>query len=109
MKTFGTIGFGHVYPATLAANYVITLEACVGLMGVALAWMVVHPLDEHSVFFGLNSQDLLRREAEIIVILRATDDTSHQTLLAPTSYHSAKCAGAKNLAPCMCAAAEDWR
>lgn len=176
VQTFGTIGFGHVYPATLAANYVVTLEAFVGLMAVALvtgmlfarfslprprilfshdavvapyrggralmfrvmngyfselsdvsvevvatmkdpdhdptslglakrqfgvlglerdrvtlfplAWTVVHPLDEHSPFVGLSSEDLLRREAEIIVILRATDDTTRQPLQARTSYHA---------------------
>lgn len=36
VQTFGTIGFGHVYPATLAANVAVTLEAFVGLLAVAL-------------------------------------------------------------------------
>ena len=37
VQTFGTIGFGHVYPRTTAANLVVTAEAFVGLLGVALA------------------------------------------------------------------------
>ena len=37
VQTFGTIGFGHVYPRTTAANMVVTAEAFVGLLGVALA------------------------------------------------------------------------
>lgn len=36
VQTFGTIGFGHVYPVTLAADALVTLEAFVGLMAVAL-------------------------------------------------------------------------
>ena len=37
VQTFGTIGFGHIYPRSVAANGVVTVEAFVGLMGVALA------------------------------------------------------------------------
>ena len=37
VQTFGTIGYGHVYPLTGAANAVVTLEAFVSLLGVALA------------------------------------------------------------------------
>ena len=37
VQTFGTIGFGHIYPRTTAANLVVTVEAFVGLLGVALA------------------------------------------------------------------------
>ncbi|GAA4019759.1 ion channel [Deinococcus rubellus] len=37
VQTFGTIGYGHVYPLTTAANTVVTLEAFVSLLGVALA------------------------------------------------------------------------
>lgn len=37
VQTFGTIGFGHVYPRTFGANLLVTLEAFVGLLGVALA------------------------------------------------------------------------
>ncbi len=37
VQTFGTIGYGHVYPLSVAANLVVTLEAFVSLLGVALA------------------------------------------------------------------------
>jgi len=37
VQTFGTIGFGHVYPKSTAANLMVTFEAFVGLLGVALA------------------------------------------------------------------------
>jgi inward rectifier potassium channel len=37
VQTFGTIGFGHIYPRSTAADWVVTAEAFVGLLGVALA------------------------------------------------------------------------
>ncbi|AZI42601.1 transporter [Deinococcus psychrotolerans] len=37
VQTFGTIGYGHVYPLSVAANTVVTVEAFVSLLGVALA------------------------------------------------------------------------
>lgn len=178
VQTFGTIGFGHVYPATLAANIAVTFEAFVGLMAVALVtgmlfarfskpthrllfshnaviapyqggralmfrvmngrlsevsdaavevvlvmrrlnqptgsatitvhprefhalklernnvtlfplgWTVVHPIDDHSPVYGLGPTDFAAREVEILVILRATDEISQQTLQARTSYNA---------------------
>ncbi len=37
VQTFGTIGFGHIYPKSTAADWVVTAEAFVGLLGVALS------------------------------------------------------------------------
>jgi inward rectifier potassium channel len=37
VETFATIGYGHVSPAGLAANFVLTAESLVGLFGFALA------------------------------------------------------------------------
>jgi inward rectifier potassium channel len=37
VQTFGTIGFGEIYPATVPANWVVSLESLVSLLGVALA------------------------------------------------------------------------
>jgi inward rectifier potassium channel len=36
VETFATIGYGHVYPVGAAANWLVTLEAFVGLLFVAL-------------------------------------------------------------------------
>lgn len=175
VQTFGTIGFGHVYPVTRAANVVVTLEAFVGLMAVALVtgmlfarfsrpsqrilfsqhaviapyrgghalmfrvmngqrgelsdvsvevvatirsggeaaqpgrsrrrfqalalerrrvtlfpltWTVVHPIDADSPLRGLDQRALLRQDAEVIAIVRATDETTRQSVQARTSYHA---------------------
>lgn len=37
VQTFGTIGFGHVSPADVAANTVVTVESLVGLLSTAIA------------------------------------------------------------------------
>jgi len=37
VETFATIGYGNVYPVGLVANSIMTVEALVGLLGVALA------------------------------------------------------------------------
>ncbi len=36
VQTFGTIGFGEIFPATVPANWVVTLESLVSLLAVAL-------------------------------------------------------------------------
>jgi inward rectifier potassium channel len=37
VETFATIGYGHISPAGLAANIVVTVESLVGLLGFAMA------------------------------------------------------------------------
>ena len=37
VHTLGTIGYGNISPATLAANVLVTLESLVGILGIALA------------------------------------------------------------------------
>ncbi|WP_309572150.1 ion channel [Deinococcus sp.] len=175
VQTFGTIGFGHVYPVSIAADVLVTLEAFVGLMAVALvtgmlfarfsrpthrilfsdhavvapyrggrglmmrlvngrrgeltditaeivlslrspgdkgaglqrtfhpltlersrvtffplAWTVVHAIDDHSPLHGLDDAGLRALEAEVLVVLRAVDETSQQTVQARVSYHASE-------------------
>ncbi|THF87784.1 transporter [Deinococcus sp. KSM4-11] len=175
VQTFGTIGFGHVYPVSVAADVLVTLEAFVGLMAVALvtgmlfarfsrpthrilfsdhavvapyrggrglmlrlvngrrgdltditaevvlslrapgplsagpqrqfhpltlersrvtffplAWTVVHPIDDRSPLRDLSEAELARREAEVLVVLRAVDEISQQPVQARISYHASE-------------------
>lgn len=177
VQTFGTIGFGHVYPVTLAANVAVTLEAFVGLMAVALvtgmlfarfsrpthrvlfsqqaviapyrggralmfrlvngrrsdltdvsvevvlslkarvegaadgapqrrfhslslerdrvtffplAWTIVHPIDGRSPLASLSAAALQALEAEVLVVLRAVDETSQQSIQARVGYHASE-------------------
>jgi inward rectifier potassium channel len=49
-------------------------------------WTVVHPIDDKSPFFGLTGEDLAKADAEIMISLKAFDDTFAQTISARHSY-----------------------
>jgi inward rectifier potassium channel len=49
-------------------------------------WTVVHPIDDKSPFFGLSNADLLAAKAEVLVFVKAFDDTFSNTVMARTSY-----------------------
>jgi inward rectifier potassium channel len=51
-----------------------------------LAWTVVHPIDETSPLFGMTESDLHRSDAEILILLSATDETIAQVVHSRTSY-----------------------
>ncbi len=51
-----------------------------------LTWTVVHPIDKDSPLFGMTLDDLRRSEAEILVLLTATDETFAAAVHARSSY-----------------------
>lgn len=53
-----------------------------------LSWTVVHPIDEDSPFYGLTAEDLEKGDAEIMILLSASDETFAQTVHARSSYKS---------------------
>lgn len=169
VQSFATIGYGHIVPVGLAANLLVTLEALINIVGVALAtglvfarfsrpgakiiysnraviapyrngtalefrianqrssqiieieakvilskleniggtvsrkfyelrlersrvtffalsWTIVHPIDRTSPLFGLSEPDLLDADAEILILLTGTDETSSQIVHSRSSY-----------------------
>ncbi|HVT01866.1 MAG TPA: ion channel [Thermoanaerobaculia bacterium] len=169
VQSFATIGYGHVVPVGLAANLLVTLEALINIVGVALAtglvfarfsrplakiiysdraviapyrngtalefrianqrssqiieleakvilskieniagvtarkfyelrlersrvtffalsWTIVHPVDRTSPLFGASEADLLEADAEILILLTGTDETSSQVVHSRSSY-----------------------
>ena len=56
------------------------------VMFLALTWTVVHPIDEESPFWGKTAADLERLQAEVLILIKAYDDTFSQTVLARQSY-----------------------
>lgn len=58
-----------------------------------LAWTVVHPIDERSPLYGLSSADYVRTDAEILILLTATDETFSQVVHTRSSYkpHEIRC------------------
>jgi inward rectifier potassium channel len=51
-----------------------------------LTWTVVHPIDADSPFSGKTAEDLERLQAEVLILIKAHDDTFSQTVHARQSY-----------------------
>jgi inward rectifier potassium channel len=52
----------------------------------ALSWTIVHPIDEASPLFGKTKEDLDRKQAEFIILIKAFDETFSQVVHARYSY-----------------------
>jgi len=51
-----------------------------------LTWQVIHPIDEASPLFGETAHSLFEKQAEILVVMKGTDETFVSTIHARTSY-----------------------
>ena len=56
------------------------------VMFMPLTWTVVHPIDRESPFWGKTEDDLRNQQAEVLILMKAYDDTFSQTVLARYSY-----------------------
>jgi inward rectifier potassium channel len=56
------------------------------VMFMPLTWTVVHPIDAESPLAGMQQDDLRRVQAEVLILIRAYDDTFSQTVIARQSY-----------------------
>lgn len=52
----------------------------------ALSWVVVHPINDNSPFNNLSKEELEVGNAEVIILLKAFDDTFSQTVYSRMSY-----------------------
>jgi inward rectifier potassium channel len=169
VHTLSTIGYGHIVPASSAANILMTLESMFGLFGIAittglvfarfarpiakimfsenavvapyrdgrglmfrianqrstqiieleatvvfsrlveedgrsirrfyelplerdkvvffpLAWTIVHPIDKDSPLYELTSEECMRADAEIMVLLKGIDETFSQMVHTRSSF-----------------------
>jgi inward rectifier potassium channel len=51
-----------------------------------LTWTIVHPIDETSPLYGKTAEELQRLQAEVLILIKAFDDTFSQTVHARYSY-----------------------
>jgi inward rectifier potassium channel len=51
-----------------------------------LNWTLVHVIDEESPFYGLNEDEILQLQPELLVFVRGYDDEYSSTVVARTSY-----------------------
>jgi inward rectifier potassium channel len=52
----------------------------------ALTWTIVHPIDESSPLFKKTSEDTERSQSEVIILIKAFDETFSQSVRARYSY-----------------------
>jgi inward rectifier potassium channel len=52
----------------------------------ALTWTIVHPIDSESPLWGLTAEEVKRLQAEVMIVIKAYDDTFSQTVLSRYSY-----------------------
>lgn len=51
-----------------------------------LSWTLVHPIDEESPLYGLSQAEIDEARAELLVFVRAFDETFSNTVVSRTSY-----------------------
>ena len=51
-----------------------------------LAWTIVHPINEDSPLFGVTEDDLIKSDAEFLIMLTATDETFASIVHSRSSY-----------------------
>jgi len=51
-----------------------------------LPWTIVHPIDENSPLWGLDCEELEKRKAEVMILVRGFDDTFAQSIHVRNSY-----------------------
>jgi inward rectifier potassium channel len=51
-----------------------------------LTWTIVHPIDNESPLFGKTESDMKEQQTELLIVIKAYDDTFSQTVIARHSY-----------------------
>lgn len=63
------------------------------------SWTIVHPIDEESPLYGADQAAISDMKVELIILLKAFDDTFSQTIYSRTSYHSNEILWGKKFLP----------
>jgi inward rectifier potassium channel len=69
------------------------------VMFMPLTWTIVHPIDSESPLWNKAPEDLERAQAEVLILIKAFDDTFNQTVLARYSYRHDEIIPGKRFAP----------
>lgn len=51
-----------------------------------LSWTIVHPIDEKSPIYNVSKEELVKRDAELIILIKAINDTYSQNVYSRMSY-----------------------
>ena len=53
-------------------------------------WTIVHPVNEDSPLFGLTEEEVLEKDAEFIIMIKAFDESFSQTVYSRSSYKASE-------------------
>ncbi len=65
--------------------FTLALET-VKINALALSWTLVHPINEESPIYNFTEEDFLKTKGEILIYIKAFDDTFSNSVIARTSY-----------------------
>jgi inward rectifier potassium channel len=80
-------------------NYELLRVERDSILFLPLTWTVVHPIDRESPLWGRTAEDLSRLQAELLILIKAYDDTFSQTVLARYSYRHDEIVWGSRFAP----------
>lgn len=69
------------------------------VMFFATPWTIVHPIDQESPLWGKTAEDLTRHQAEVMILIKAYDDTFAQSVQARHSYRHDEFVWGRKFAP----------
>lgn len=70
-----------------ASNQFFNLELEITkINALALSWTLVHPINENSPLYNFTEEDFTNTKGEILIYIKAFDDTFSNTVIARTSY-----------------------
>jgi inward rectifier potassium channel len=70
-----------------------------GVMFLITPWTIVHPIDRESPLWGKTAEDLVREQAEVLILIKAYDDTFAQSVQARHSYRHDEMVWGRTFAP----------
>jgi inward rectifier potassium channel len=70
-----------------------------GVLFLPLTWTVVHPIDHDSPLWGKSAEDMKRLQAELMILIKAYDDTFSQTVQTRYSYRHDEIEWGRRFAP----------
>ena len=53
-------------------------------------WTIVHPVNEESPLYGLTEEEVLEKDAEFIIMIKAFDESFSQTVYSRSSYKASE-------------------
>ena len=83
----------------LRRNYTMLRLERSQVLFLPLTWTIVHPIDKESPLWEKTPEDLAAQQAEVLILIKAYDDTFNQTVLVRHSYRHDEIVWGRRFAP----------